>query len=184
MAAQSSQAHVSKRTVAAAWTALALGLAAPGGLACGDDPVSEPQGPWACTDDRDRWERCDGGDVIWCHAFGTSHFHGGAKCAQAGLECTELSDRRAVCTDGDASCEEGSFTCEGNTALNCTSGVLAREPCGTLKRCLADEAAGVATCWDDRPEAPCSGHGDLYSSGCVCHRGYVPGSTPDSCVAG
>jgi hypothetical protein len=154
------------------------------GVGCGGDEEEATPDAWECTEERDRWERCEGGEVVWCHAFGTPHFHGGAKCAQLGLECMELSDRRAVCTDGSASCDPGSFSCEGNTALNCEGGVLAREPCGTLKRCLADEEAGLATCWDDRPNASCSGHGDLFRSGCVCHRGYVPGPMPNTCVPG
>ena len=138
-------------------------------------------GAWEdCTADRDLWERCSDGEVIWCHAVGVPHFHSGAKCALANLECTELSENRAACTDGTA-CSEGEFRCDGNTAVNCAFGSLTLEPCGTRKMCLADQQVGVATCWDDRPEAPCSGHGNLYEAGCVCDRGYTPGPDAQTC---
>lgn len=156
------------------------------GLGCGEgtDSGVDPNRWTECTEERDRWERCDGGGIIWCHAFGSAHFHAGAQCAQAGLECAEVTEREAVCTESGTTCEEGSFSCKGNVAVNCIGGVRGLEPCGTRKQCLADDAAGVATCWDDRPDAPCSGHGALYASGCVCQRGYVPGPTPDTCVPG
>lgn len=156
-----------------------------GGCGGEDGPPMASEGWTECTAERDLWERCDSGGVIWCHdVFGDPHFHAGAQCAQAGLECAEVTERKAVCTERGVTCEAGSFSCEDNIAVNCINGVRGLEPCGTRKRCLADDAAGVATCWDDRPNAPCSGHGDLYASGCVCHTGYVAGSEPDTCVPG
>lgn len=152
-------------------------------VCCGGEDAP-PAEDFECTEARDRWEQCQGGEVVWCHGFGTPHFHSGAKCALAGLACTEISERRAVCTDDSATCDPGAFACDGNTATNCIDGVLALEPCGTRKTCLADDAAGLATCFDDRPDAPCSGHGDLYASGCVCNRGYIPGPEGGSCVPG
>ncbi|HJL42144.1 MAG TPA: hypothetical protein RMG48_12655 [Myxococcales bacterium LLY-WYZ-16_1] len=156
------------------------------GFGCGG---SDPDGPsgsndgWEeCTEERDSWERCDNGDVIWCHVFGDPHFHSGARCEAASLTCIEVDERRAVCADPANACEDGTYRCEGNTALNCVDGILAEEPCGTRKECVADGQAGVATCYDPRPNAPCSGFGDLYASGCVCFRGYRPTADEEGCV--
>ncbi len=152
-------------------------------IACGSGD-GEPE-PWQCATDTNRWERCDNGEVLWCHAVGTAHFHSGAKCALAGLTCTELNERDAVCTDESTTCNPGEFRCDGNSAINCVDGLAAIRPCGTLKVCLVDDAAGVATCYDERPEAACGGHGDLYASGCVCDEGYRLDTADDSvCVAG
>lgn len=149
---------------------------------CGSEEVASE---WACTQDRNLWERCENGEVTWCHAFGTPHFHGGAKCALAGLTCTELSERDAICTDDTTTCNAGEFRCDGNSAINCVEGVASIRPCGTLKVCLADSAAGVATCFDERPDAPCAGHGDLFASGCVCDEGYsLDPNDGERCVAG
>lgn len=150
---------------------------------CGGEDADTP---WECTKDRDLHERCQDGEVIWCHAVGTPHFHSGAKCALNGLTCTELSETDAVCTDDTTTCNPGEFRCDGNSAINCVDGLAAIRPCGTLKVCLADDAAGLATCFDERPEASCGGHGDLYETGCVCDDGYAvePGSSPERCVAG
>ncbi len=151
-------------------------------LACsgGDDG----DGNWDCSTEKNLSEQCDEGEVIWCHAGGTPHFHGGAKCALANLTCTEVTEDRAVCTDPTLTCTAGEYSCDGNTAVNCVEGVVALEPCGTRKTCLEEPAAGLATCWDDRPEAPCSGHGALYENGCVCDRGYTLGSNAETCTAG
>lgn len=146
--------------------------------ACGQDETES----FECEADKDLWEQCTEGEVRWCHAVGTPHFHSGAKCELSGLTCTEISESRAVCTDPSVTCNPGEFRCDGNSAINCIDGLAAIRPCGTLKVCLADQAAGLATCFDDRPEAPCSGHGDLYETGCVCDRGYTRNG--ETCVAG
>lgn len=150
---------------------------------CGGDDA--PAEGFECTTETDGWERCENGEVVWCHGFGTPHFHSGAKCALAGLACTETSPQTAVCTDPATTCTPGEYRCDGNSAINCVDGLAAIRPCGTLKVCLVDDAAGVATCFDERPDAPCGGHGDLYASGCVCDDGYtVDADDPDLCVAG
>jgi hypothetical protein len=158
-----------------AW-AIGCGGSDPDGGAGSDDEWE------SCTAERDFWERCDNGDVIWCHAYGDPHFHSGARCAAASLTCIEVDERRAVCADPANSCNARTFRCDGNTALNCVDGILSEEPCGTRKACVADEQAGVATCHDPRPNAPCSGFGDLFASGCVCFRGYRPTADEEGCV--
>jgi hypothetical protein len=151
---------------------LAAFLAGGLGLGCGDSGPEPSSEDWPCTAERDLFERCDDGTVVWCHAVGEPHFHSGARCEAANLDCIEVDERRAVCADPASTCEAEAFRCDGNTALNCVAGLLSQEPCGTRKTCLAEAEAGVAVCRDPRPEAPCSGLGDLYESGCVCLRGY------------
>ena len=151
--------------------------------ACGSDDAVEEE-TWSCDAEHDGWERCDAGDIIWCHASGTSHFHSGAKCSTGGYACTQTSPSVAVCTSTVTGCTDGERRCEGNVAVQCEGGYLGYTPCGTRKTCLVDDAAEVATCWDSRPDAPCGGHGDQYESGCVCDQGYVIDATGDTCVAG
>ena len=148
--------------------------------ACGDDTESSAAEAWACSESKNLSERCEEGEVVWCHAVGTPHFHGGAKCALAQYSCIEVTEDRAVCSNNET-CADGDFRCEGNTAINCVQGVIGLEPCGTRKKCLEEPAAALATCWDDRAEAPCSGHGALYEDGCVCDRGYTRSGDGESC---
>lgn len=153
--------------------------------ACGDDgtPASGTTEAWStCTEERDGWERCEDGNVIWCHAFGTPHFHTGARCASAGFECVSITESRAVCSSPDETCEDGEFSCRENTALNCLDGQVALWPCGTRLQCMTEPSLSLATCWDPSPTAPCSGHGDLYESGCVCNPGYQPTEDGEGCV--
>ncbi len=158
-------------------------------LACGDEAPTEP-GPadWTtCTEERDRWERCDEGRVIWCHAIGRPHFHSGLRCESLGLECRQLDERRAVCAEPNRTCEVGQFSCgPNNVADNCFSTedgpTLGKIPCGTARTCVADEQASVATCFDDRPNALCGGLGDEYEGQCVCNFGFVVDASGARCV--
>ena len=114
--------------------------------ACGEDesPSVDTTVNWSCSDERDGWERCEEGNVIWCHAFGTPHFHTGARCASAGLECVSVTDARAVCTVPEETCEAGEFSCRDNIATNCLEGRVALWPCGTRRQCVTEPGTALA----------------------------------------
>ena len=112
-------------------------------LSCGvsdEDEDASADDSWECTSEREGWEQCDGGSVIWCHAvahgdLSDAHFHEGANCEQDGLQCVELDEQVAACSDPASTCEPGFAECAERDARNCLDGQIASMRCPLAETC-------------------------------------------------
>ncbi len=127
--------------------ALVLSTAALAACGVAEEPPTQEDEGWSCSEERDEWERCDGASVVWCHAavhggYSAPHFHEGTNCGEDAFECVELDDRTAACADPDSSCEDGWSECDGREARNCVEGRIATMRCSLTESCEStDEGA-------------------------------------------